>query len=122
MVKGIGEEQYTCVIGDGNYDIGVSFTLRGKSLTIKQCINEEETDTWYESEIGKKYTLQVSVGSTYSSDIEYQWYSMNDSSYNVAISGANESSYMITKGMGFEYYKCVVTDGNDSKELFYTVG
>lgn len=121
VVKGIGEEQYTCVIGDGNYDIGVSFTLRGKSLTIKQCINEEETDTWYESEIGKKYTLQVSVGSTYSSDIEYQWYSMNDSSYNVAISGANESSYMITKGMGFEYYKCVVTDGNDSKELFFTL-
>lgn len=123
-----GQEQYRCIINDGNDQQELEFYLPPeKTLTAVQKINDKEynpddEDSSYSALKGTSITLEVNATSTYvpedgdKANITYQWYkggyNEEDDYEDYKIEGANESTYSFEKGTGNERYSCEVYDDN----------
>ena len=120
-----GQEQYRCIINDGNDKKELNFYLPAeKTLTVVQKINDKEynsdEDSSYPALKGTSLKLEVDATSTYipegeeKATITYQWYKSGYNGENgyTEIKGANTSTYVFEKAAGSENYSCEVYDGN----------
>ena len=126
-----GQEQYCCIINDGNDEQKLYFYLPPeKTLTAIQKINNEDyqydADNGYSVLKGTTVKLEVDADSTYvpeeggKAHITYQWYKAgyNEDNYYdyYEIKGENLSTYSFEKAVGDEAYYCRVNDGNPNSD------
>ena len=118
------EEQYTCVVSDGNMEKEILFEIGLKySLRVKPYINDMQVSE-FKVRKGKKYKINVKATSIYKQgNITYRWYDgiYDEEEDKEPLCDTNgqqyaESEVIITQSdEKNHYYYVEISDGNESK-------
>lgn len=107
-----------------------NFNLKEDTLTVTVTSDlpgaYDETGDYKISNVplGKNGTLTVNASSTYGNkNISYEWWHRVAESDQMDEKKLSETSNVLhlTKGIGSEYYHCVISDGNVTKDVFFCV-
>ncbi len=125
VTKKVGQQNYFCMISDGQVTRWVHFMLMSKeTITDSIVVNGEHPGTYagtyvYVTEPDSSVTISIPSTST-NGDIEYKWY-YDTEGYNTPVRIDNTAdSITITKSKmtqenpyAWEVYRCYLEDGND---------
>ena len=132
----VGEEVYRCEVSDGNVTQVIDFWITPRNtLTINPQINGVTgvpipigggEGYLYGTQVGK--TLDLKINATSTSPIKYTW-SYADKDGNVTTVGDTDLLSVTKKddenstysGIGVEDYICWINDGNENKQVMFTL-
>ena len=118
VTKGVGKEEYTCVVSDNNVTKTYYFKLYpAKSLSVKQYINDDEISTLDNAVLGENYTLKVNAESSYSNqNLKYVWWTYDFEGEPIKKIAKNVSQLTVQISADEDIsYGCEISDGNQEK-------